>query len=90
MRLNFLNFWSLGPFIIFLFFVAPVVIVLSSLLGEYSDNWSHLYEYVLLGYIKNSFYLVFGVSFCVLLIGVTTAWLVTNYNFFGKSIFEWA
>ena len=90
MRAKFFNFWSIGPLALFLFFVAPVVIVLSSLLGDYSDNWNHLYEYVLLGYIKNSFYLVLGVSFCVLLIGVTTAWLVTNYNFFGKSIFEWA
>ena len=34
--------------------------------------------------------LVIGVSLGVLLIGVITSYLVTNYNFYGKRFFEWA
>jgi iron(III) transport system permease protein len=85
-----INFWQITPVVLFLIFIAPVIIVLSSLFGEYSDNWTHLYNYVLTGYILNSLWLVIGVSICVLVIGVGTAWLVTNYNFTGKNIFEWA
>ena len=85
-----LDFWQITPVATFAIFIAPVFIVLFSLAGDYSDNWTHLYNYVLIGYIENSFYLVIGVSIMVAIIGVGTAWLVTNYNFTGKNIFEWA
>ena len=85
-----LNTWSILPILCFIFFITPVVIVLSSLFGDYSENWSHLYNYVLGTYIRNSIYLVSGVLVLVACIGVSTAWLVTNYNFFFKNILEWA
>ena len=85
-----INFWQITPVVLFLIFIAPVIIVLSSLFGEYSNNWTHLYNYVLTGYILNSLWLVIGVSTCVIVIGVGTAWLVTNYKFTGKNVFEWA
>jgi iron(III) transport system permease protein len=88
--LNKLSFWSLLPFAVLIVFTAPLLIVISSLLGEYSENWSHLYEYVLFDYISNSLILVFGVGVVVFLLGTITAWTVTNYNFFGRNIFEWA
>lgn len=68
----------------------PLVAVLSSLFGEYSDNWSHLYNYVLFDYMKNSAVLVFGVSIMALIIGAGSAWLVSNFDFLGKRFFEWA
>ena len=78
------------PIFLFLLFVAPVIIVLSSLFYGYSENWFHLYNYVLSEYIINSIFLIIGVSFFVVLIGVLSSWLVTHYNFAGKSFFEWA
>ena len=87
---KYLNSWSLLPVICFIFFITPVAIVISSLFGDYSDNWPHLYNYVLGSYIKNSIYLVSGVLILVTIIGVSTAWLVTNYDFFCKNILEWA
>jgi ABC-type Fe3+ transport system permease subunit len=53
MHFKWLNAWSIGPLILVLFFIAPVIIVISSLFGDYSDNWVHLYDYVLFKYIKN-------------------------------------
>ena len=85
-----LTFWEITPITLFVIFIAPVALVLYSLTGEYSDNWTHLYEFVLTGYIINTVYLVTGVSILVSIIGVGTAWLITNYNFSGKNIFEWA
>ena len=44
-----------------------------------------LFEYSL-----NSIYLVLGVSLLVAILGVSTAWLVTFFNFSGKKFFQWA
>ena len=84
------NSLKILPIFLFFIFITPVILVLSSLFNEYSDNWFHLYNYVLSEYIINSIFLILGVSFFVVLIGVLSSWLVTNYDFFGKSFFEWA
>ena len=81
--------WHGIPLFILLFFLAPILIILSSIFADYSENWSHIYEYVLGDYILNSLILVSGVSLLVMIIGSLTAWLVTNYQFFGKRFFEW-
>ena len=83
------SFWHSLPFFILLLFLSPILIILSSVFTDYSENWNHIYEYVLADYIMNSFILVSGVSMLVIIIGSLTAWLVTNYQFFGKRFFEW-
>ena len=83
------SIWHALPIFILLLFIAPILIILSSVLGDYSENWTHIYNYVLTDYIFNSLILVSGVSILVMLIGAVTAWIVTNYHFFGKSFFEW-
>ena len=47
-------------------------------------------NYVLPTYVLNSIILVLGVSAISLVLGVGTAWLVTNYKFFCQSWLEWA
>ncbi len=84
------SFWAVSPFLILFLFLLPILIVLFSLFGGYSKNWAHLYNYVLIDYIGNTFYLVIGVSFISLLIGTVSAWIVTNYDFLGKRFLEWA
>ena len=64
--------------------------MLFSLFSGYSENWAHLYNYVLVDYISNTLYLIIGVSLTSLLIGTISAWIVTNYDFFGKRFLEWA
>tara|TARA_B100001029_G_C15062751_1_gene460078 strand:- start:3765 stop:5384 length:1620 start_codon:yes stop_codon:yes gene_type:complete len=90
LNLKNLSLWEIIPFSLLIIFCAPIFIVLSSLFGDYSDNWSHLYSYVLGDYISSTVILIFGVSILVFFLGTTTAWVVTNYNFYGKSFFEWS
>ena len=90
MNLKNLSLWEILPFLLLIIFCAPIFIVLSSLFGDYSDNWSHLYNYVLGDYISSTVILIFGVSILVFFIGTITAWIVTNYDFYGKSFFEWS
>lgn len=82
--------WIIFPFLIFLVFLSPLLVVLSSLLGNYSDNWTHLVTYVLDSYIYNSIFLILGVSLISLALGVGTAWVISNYNFSGRRLFDWA
>ena len=82
--------WVIFPFLIFLVFLSPLLVVLSSLLGNYSDNWTHLTTYVLDSYIYNSIFLILGVSVISLALGVGTAWVISNYNFSGRRLFDWA
>lgn len=88
--MNRFSIWRLLPFAVLIIFTAPLLIVLSTLFRGYSENWFHLYEFVLTDYIISSGILVIGVSVLVLVLGTVTAWTVTTYNFKGKKVFEWA
>ena len=85
-----INPWGIAPYVVLVIFVLPILIVISSIFGEWSENWSHLYEYVLFDYIYNSSVLVIGVLFFAFILGTTSAWLVTSYQFPGKDLLEWA
>ncbi len=75
--------------IIALVIIAPVIsIFYSAFLGD-TALWPHLFSTVLPRYLINTLILMFGVGILSLLFGVTTAWVVTRYNFFGKKFFEW-
>ena len=87
---DFLNPWIILPTFLFALFVVPVIWVIFSLFGNYSDNWVHIYNYTLSGYIYNTVLIIIGTSIGTLIIGVGSAWLVTTYNFTGKKFLEWA
>ena len=82
--------WGILSSLVLVVFVLPILIVISSIFGEWSENWSHIYDFALFNYIYNSSILVIGVLFIALIIGTTSAWIVTNYQFFGKNTLEWA
>ncbi len=89
-KISVIKFWVAIPYVVLAVFVLPILIVISSIFGEWSENWSHLYDYVLFDYIYNSSVLVIGVLFVAFIVGTTSAWLVTNYRFPGKDFLEWA
>jgi iron(III) transport system permease protein len=69
----------------------PIVSVTANLLlGGSGDTWSHLASTVLPDYILNTLILCLGVGTGVIVVGVSTAWLVSIHDFPGRRIFEWA
>jgi len=68
----------------------PIIFVASSIFSDSGEIWSHLVDTALKDYIINSLWLMLGVTCGVLLIGVSTAWLVTMCRFPLSGIFEWA
>ncbi|MDR9418797.1 ABC transporter permease [Gracilimonas sp.] len=81
------TFFSMG---IALLISIPILTVVFSIFTPAGDVWSHLADTVLDDYVLNSIILIFGVSFGVILFGVSSAWLITMTNFPGRKIFEWA
>lgn len=84
------NPWSVGAFVIAGLASVPVLIVLSSVFRPAGEVWRHLADTVLGTYIWNSLGLMAGVGVGTLVIGVSTAWLVTTCRFPGHTVFEWA
>jgi iron(III) transport system permease protein len=82
--------WTLTAIAIALFVATPIIFVLGSIFSDAGEVWSHLAATVLTDYVVNSLWLVLGVSCGVLIIGVSTAWLVTMCRFPGSKLFEWS
>jgi len=84
------NIWSVPVGIISLIIISPVLAIFySALLGD-TTLWPHLFSTVLPRYLLNTLLLMLGVGSLSLVFGISTAWLVTRYEFPGRSIFEWA
>ncbi|HKQ31201.1 MAG TPA: iron ABC transporter permease [Burkholderiales bacterium] len=86
-----LNRLLLAAFVFALLAMAPVLsVILNIFAGGTGDTWSHLAQTVLPEYVANTLWLCLGVGVGVILVGVTSAWLVTLYEFPGRAVFEWA
>lgn len=82
--------WTLFSLFIAVLISIPVLTVVWSIFTPAGEIWTHLAETVLSDYVWNSIILIFGVSVGVLLIGISSAWLITMCEFPGRRIFEWA
>lgn len=83
------NQWSLVTMAIVLFIALPVFTILIRIFAGPGESWSHLVDHVLLDYLHNSVYLVLGCGILCFLLGVSTAWVVSSYQFPFRKWFEW-
>ena len=68
----------------------PVLSILWSITEDSEGVWQHLTETVLGSYIRNTLILSVGVGIGTVLIGVSTAWLVTSCSFPFVRTLRWA
>ncbi len=69
----------------------PVLSVGSNIFsGGTAGTWSHLAATVLPEYVATTLALCLGVGICSALLGVSSAWLVTHFDFPLRRAFEWA
>lgn len=72
-----------------LVFAVPVLTVFSFIFHGDTEVMSHLADTVLLNYVSNTIWLVLGVSYGTLSIGIVCAWLVSVCEFPGRRWFQW-
>ncbi len=52
------------------------------------ENLAHFFDYLFLKFIKDTFIITFGVLFLSLILGISTAYLIANYDFYFSKILE--
>ena len=82
--------WTEFSLVIALLISIPIFTVIFSVFTPSGEVWQHLAETVLGDYVRNSLWLIIGVSVGVISIGVSSAWLITMCEFPGRKFFEWA
>lgn len=70
--------------------LSPLVTLVGWSFSADLSHWQHLFNYVLPNVSLNTLLLLIGVGCVVTLIGTSTAWLVTAYNFPTKKFLAWA
>ncbi|SHN20630.1 iron(III) transport system permease protein [Cyclobacterium lianum] len=76
--------------LLLLFFIAaPLLSIFVNLFSAPGSSWSHLTENLLVGYLQNTLLLLAGVALSTFILGVSLAWIVTNYEFPFRKHFEW-
>lgn len=68
----------------------PLWVLFSFVFEPTTETWTHLTETLLPQYVANSIWLMLGVGLGTLLLGVPTAWFVSQYTFPGRGVFQWA
>ena len=69
-----------------IFLMGPILSLIFTAFESNQDLWVHLINTVLPIYVVNTLMLFVGVLFLSAVLGVSTAWIVTYYSFFGKKI----
>ncbi|MGI9333546.1 MAG: ABC transporter permease [Gammaproteobacteria bacterium] len=82
--------WFAGAIACASIVVLPVLAVIWLALFPTENIWPHLWATVLDRYVATTLLLMFGVAVGTLLIGVSSAWLVTMCRFPGVSVLAWA
>ena len=85
-----INPWTVATLVVALVVALPILGIPWLALFPRENIWPHLVSTVLPGYVLTTLGLMLGVTFGVLTMGVTSAWLVTMCRFPGRRIFEWA
>lgn len=85
--------WGMGSVLALLFVLVvflPIAALAVHAMSSGVDHWSNLLRYVLPVATKNTLILLCGVALVVSIVGTTTSWLVTAFQFPTRNILVWA
>lgn len=83
------NRWSLFTLVLVFFIALPVFSIAVKLFSGPGETWGHLVDNLLLDYLSNSLFLILSCSVLVLLLGVSSAWMVARFEFPLRRQLEW-
>lgn len=84
------NGWTVGAILIIILLFIPNISIVTGIFSPASENWTHIKEYMLLDYIKSSLTLVFFTAIFTIVIGLSLAWLIAQYDFPLRNFMKWA
>lgn len=89
-RLANFNIWTVGAVVIILMLFLPNLTIVTGLFTPSNDNWEHMKEFVLRQFVINSLILTLATAFATILIGLSLAWLIAQYDFPFRRFLKWA
>ena len=81
--------WSAAAVILCCFLLGPVAALLLAAFGDSGGLWVHLVDTVLATYVTNTLLLMGGVGSVAIVFGVSSAWVISRYDFAGRDMLEW-
>ncbi len=69
--------------------IAPLASLIVLAFGETGDLWTHLARYVIPAALAQTALLLAGVAVVTIIVGASTAWLVTTFAFPGRNALSW-
>ncbi|WP_342601372.1 iron ABC transporter permease [Psychrobacillus sp. FSL H8-0483] len=84
------NSWTVVAGIIILLLFLPNLTIISGIFTPSNENWEHMKEFVLGTYIKNSFILIGFTAILSIIIGLSLAWIIAQYQFPFRQFLKWA
>ncbi|MDW0113456.1 iron ABC transporter permease [Sporosarcina saromensis] len=84
------NGWTIGAILIIILLFIPNISIVTGIFSPASENWTHIKEYMLLDYIKSSLTLVLFTALFTIIIGLSLAWLIAQYDFPLRNFMKWA
>jgi ABC-type sugar transport system permease subunit len=78
--------WQYLSLLILVFLSVPIASIVFISLGQSGDLWVHLFDTVLPKYIMTTLWLMIGSVIGATIIGVSTAWVTSVYDFKGKTL----
>ena len=81
--------WLAATVILCCFLLGPVAALLLAAFGDSGGLWGHLVDTVLATYVTNTLLLMGGVGSVAIVFGVSSAWVISRYDFAGRDMLEW-
>jgi iron(III) transport system permease protein len=85
-----INGWIGWVMILAIIIAMPLIIIFFNITLDAGSTWQHIVRNLMPGYFWNTLILMLGVAFLTFILGVSTAWLVSVYEFPGRKFFSWA
>ncbi|ANU10256.1 iron ABC transporter [Planococcus antarcticus DSM 14505] len=89
-RLANVNIWTVAAIAIIAALFLPNLTIVTGLFTPSNDNWAHMKEFVLWSFVTNSLILVVATAASTILIGLSLAWLIAQYQFPFRRFLKWA
>ncbi|MBO1004809.1 ABC transporter permease [Pseudogracilibacillus auburnensis] len=84
------NGWTISATLIIFLMFLPNLSLVSGFFSPSNENWEHIKEFVLYKYLQTSFILVSVTALLTVLIGLSLAWLIAQYQFPLRNFLKWA
>lgn len=80
--------WVFSSLIFSILILLPVLVLLLNFFSGDQTTLNYLFNTVLFDYSLNTFYLILLTSITALVMGIFPAWVISNYNFYGRKFFD--